>query len=267
MLTAAAAPIAALVLAALAAVTWPDLARRPPGPERRSRLQLSCRVRALLPALLVGPAIAVLVPGSWWIGIPIAAAAAWWSVRRGGRPSAAQAQRHRRALAVRLDLVAACLRSGLPVATALAAVSAATTPDADTDTDTGDRAIADGRAVADGGPRSGTRPAVRVLEEVAALLAVGADAPAAWDIAAGHPDLASVAAAARRSAVGGSALAAAFCEQAAELRHRSVAEDAAAAGRAGVLMTAPLGACFLPAFLCLGLAPAVVGLLGTLHLW
>jgi hypothetical protein len=32
-------------------------------------------------------------------------------------------------------------------------------------------------------------------------------------------------------------------------------------------MTAPLGLCFLPAFLCLGLAPVVVGLLSTLHLF
>jgi pilus assembly protein TadC len=40
-----------------------------------------------------------------------------------------------------------------------------------------------------------------------------------------------------------------------------------AAGRAGVLMTAPLGICFLPAFLCLGLAPVVVGLLGQLEIF
>lgn len=257
-----AAPIAALVLAALATLTWPDPARRPPGPGRRTRPEMSSRVRRLLPGLLVGPAIAVLVPGSWWIGVPIAAAAAWWSVRRGDRPSAAQALRHRRALAVRLDLVAACLRSGLPVATALAAVSAAVSAATIAEQDT----AADSVVVTDRSRRS-IRPAVRVLEEVAALLAVGADAPAAWDVAAGHPDLASVAAAARRSAVGGSALAAAFSEQATELRQRTVADDAAAAGRAGVLMTAPLGVCFLPAFLCLGLAPAVVGLLGTLHLW
>ena len=32
-------------------------------------------------------------------------------------------------------------------------------------------------------------------------------------------------------------------------------------------MTAPLGLCFLPAFLCLGLAPVVVGLLASLHLF
>lgn len=249
--------IAALVVAALGTLTWPDPARRLPARRSRNRPMLSSRARRLLPGLLVGPALAVLQPGIWWIGIPIGAAVAWWSIRRTRRPSTAQAILRRRALAVRLDLIAACLRSGLPVATALVAVSAATDSDEQPD---------DTSAVSDRS-RSGTRPAVRVLEEVAALLAVGADAPAAWEITAGHPDLASVAAAARRSAVGGSTLAAAFAEQAGELRQRTVADDAAAAGRAGVLMTAPLGACFLPAFLCLGLAPAVVGLLGTLHLW
>lgn len=256
MLTAVPVPaqIAALVLAATAVLIWPDVVQRPGGSGGRSRTAMSNRVRRLLPALLAGPAIAVLFPGIWWAGVPVAAVSAWWSVRRADRPSATEVQRQRRNLAVRLDLVAACLQSGLPVATALAAVAAATGRAEDGD-------------VTDGRTHRGSKPAERVLEEVAALLAVGADAGAAWDIAAGHPDLSSVAAAARRSAVGGSALAAAFSEQAADLRQRTVADDAAAAGRAGVLMTAPLGACFLPAFLCLGLAPAVVGLLGTLHLW
>ncbi|SLJ82662.1 putative alanine-rich membrane protein [Mycobacteroides abscessus subsp. abscessus] len=41
-------------------------------------------------------------------------------------------------------------------------------------------------------------------------------------------------------------------------------EDAAAARaeRAGVLISGPLGLCFLPAFLCLGIVPVVVGLAG-----
>ena len=47
-------------------------------------------------------------------------------------------------------------------------------------------------------------------------------------------------------------------------REEARQESARAAGRAGVLMTAPLGVCFLPAFLCLGLAPVVLGLLGHL---
>ncbi|CKN25284.1 alanine rich membrane protein [Mycobacterium tuberculosis] len=37
---------------------------------------------------------------------------------------------------------------------------------------------------------------------------------------------------------------------------------AAAAERAGVLIAGPLGLCFLPAFLCVGIVPLVVGLAG-----
>jgi hypothetical protein len=36
----------------------------------------------------------------------------------------------------------------------------------------------------------------------------------------------------------------------------------ASAQRAGVLITGPLGLCFLPAFLVLGIAPVVAGLAG-----
>jgi pilus assembly protein TadC len=167
--------------------------------------------------------------------------------RRANRPSAAQLSAQRRALAGRLDLVAACLRSGLPIGSALVAVGA-----------TGPAASS---------PPGPWRTPIEVLDEVAAMLMVGADPQAAWRPAAELAELASVAAAACRSAAGGTALAAAFTEQADQLRRQNSDAAATAAGRAGVLMTAPLGACFLPAFLCLGLAPAVVGLLDTLHLW
>ncbi|MCV7172813.1 type II secretion system F family protein, partial [Mycobacterium manitobense] len=45
---------------------------------------------------------------------------------------------------------------------------------------------------------------------------------------------------------------------------RSAAADAAgaAAERASVLIAAPLGLCYLPAFLCLGIVPVVAGLAG-----
>jgi pilus assembly protein TadC len=45
-------------------------------------------------------------------------------------------------------------------------------------------------------------------------------------------------------------------------RRRDDAEDAAAASaeRAGVLISGPLGLCFLPAFLALGIVPVVIGL-------
>ncbi|MDN2502743.1 type II secretion system F family protein, partial [Nocardia nova] len=45
---------------------------------------------------------------------------------------------------------------------------------------------------------------------------------------------------------------------------RAAVEDTAAARaeRAGVLISGPLGLCFLPAFVCLGIVPVVAGLAG-----
>ena len=51
-----------------------------------------------------------------------------------------------------------------------------------------------------------------------------------------------------------------------ELRDRVAALQVRAAGRAGVTMTAPLALCFLPGFVCLGLAPVIIGLFGQLDL-
>ncbi len=45
-------------------------------------------------------------------------------------------------------------------------------------------------------------------------------------------------------------------------RRRRSAASGAAAERAGVLIAGPLGLCFLPAFVCLGIVPVVAGLAG-----
>ena len=58
-------------------------------------------------------------------------------------------------------------------------------------------------------------------------------------------------------------------------RSRAASATAAADGgrrvlcsqRAAVLITAPLGLCFLPAFLVLGIAPVVIGLAGQALSW
>lgn len=125
-----------------------------------------------------------------------------------------------------LELLAACLRAGLPPATAAAAVAAAT----------------------------GDRP----LAAVAARLALGAEDP--WAALAEAGDYAGVAALARRSADSGGALAAGLEELAARHRGRAADRAEAAAERAGVLIAGPLALCFLPAFVALGLIPVVAGL-------
>ncbi|MGH3521756.1 MAG: type II secretion system F family protein, partial [Mycobacterium sp.] len=69
---------------------------------------------------------------------------------------------------------------------------------------------------------------------------------------------------ARRSAASGAALADAGAELATPCRHVAAHSAGAAAERAGVLIAGPLGLCFLPAFVCLGVVPVVAGLAGDL---
>jgi pilus assembly protein TadC len=67
---------------------------------------------------------------------------------------------------------------------------------------------------------------------------------------------------ARRSARAGTSIATGFAELASQSREAAADAAAAAAERTGVLIAGPLGLCFLPAFVCLGIVPVVVGLAG-----
>jgi hypothetical protein len=136
-------------------------------------------------------------------------------------------------LAAAWEQLAVCLEVGLPVA---AAVSAAAEP-------------LDGQA---GG----------ALRRVAGLLELGADPDDAWS-GVRDPPLAAFARAAARSAGTGAALARAARTEAARLRDGLGDAAEARAHRAAVLITAPLGLCFLPAFLAVGIAPVVIGLART----
>lgn len=60
----------------------------------------------------------------------------------------------------------------------------------------------------------------------------------------------------------GAALADGVTALAEESRHDAAHSASAAAERAGVLIAGPLGLCFLPAFICLGIVPVVAGLAG-----
>ncbi|HYO04052.1 MAG TPA: type II secretion system F family protein [Mycobacterium sp.] len=139
------------------------------------------------------------------------------------------------AVASSLDVYAACLSSGMAVAGAA-------------------------RATAPFAPPS----LAVVLRRAADLLALGADAAMAWSTAGGTGDehVDALCRLARRSASSGTALAQAVSELADQSR-LDVADSArAAAERASVLIAGPLGVCYLPAFVCLGIIPVVVGLAG-----
>jgi pilus assembly protein TadC len=140
------------------------------------------------------------------------------------------------AVASSFDVLAVCLAAGMAVSTA-AAVTAASAP-----------------------PKL-----ARVLRRAADLLALGADPAVAWSISPEKTvDVPTEALLrlARRSASSGAALAGGLAELADQSRHDAAHAAAAAAERAGVLIAGPLGLCFLPAFVCLGIVPVVAGLAG-----
>ena len=140
------------------------------------------------------------------------------------------------AVASALDLLASCLRAGLPTATAA-------------------------RAVAPVAPEAFRSALCRAAD----LLALGSDPVTAWERAAREAPLAemqSLARLVRRSARSGSALTGAVAELAQQCRDTVADVSAARAERAGVLISGPLGLCFLPAFVCLGIVPVVAGLAG-----
>jgi Flp pilus assembly protein TadB len=137
------------------------------------------------------------------------------------------------ALAAGWELLGVCLRAGLPVASAVAAAA--------------------GRLPG---------PTGAELRRVAGLLELGAEPAVAWRAAQETPVLAVFARAAGRSAGTGAALAQVAAAESVRVRAELVDSAQARAQRAGVLITGPLGLCFLPAFLVLGIAPVVIGLAG-----
>ncbi len=168
----------------------------------------------------------------------------------GARPGTARAQAGRRrprrvrrdpaetgpaALAAALDVFALCLDAGMPVPAAAAATAAAAPP-----------VLAD------------------ALRRGADRLLLGAGPATAWAPPPGgaDPRVAALLRLARRSGDSGIALAAGVRELAGQCRQNAVDAATATAERAGVLIAAPLGVCFLPAFVCLGLVPVVAGLAG-----
>jgi pilus assembly protein TadC len=111
---------------------------------------------------------------------------------------------------------------------------------------------------------SAPTPLAHVLGRAADLLALGAEPAMAWansaSMADSHVD--ALLRLARRSASSGAALAQGVAELADQSRHEAADAASAAAERASVLIAGPLGLCYLPAFVCLGIVPVVAGLAG-----
>ncbi|WP_435850479.1 type II secretion system F family protein [Streptomyces uncialis] len=194
-------------------------------------------VRRWTPVLGVGCAAFLFVEGAAGLvaGV-LAGAGAWWAGRRVGPVvEGPDLTRVAGELPLAADLLGACVAAGAEP------VSAA-------------RAVGD----ALGGP-------VGVcLARGAAEVRLGAGPDEAWRELAALPDGAELARLLERAGDSGAPASAPVARYAARARARWSRAATARARRAGVLVTAPVGLCFLPAFVVVGVLPVVVGLAGRL---
>ncbi|WP_240506102.1 type II secretion system F family protein [Thermoactinospora rubra] len=162
----------------------------------------------------------------------ITAAVAWTMLRRRQPP---EAERERAAIVADLpfavDLMVACLQAGQPVTAATAITASAI-----------------------GGPLG------RRLTWVSTQLRLGADTEPTWSHLGRDPAVRQLSAAMIRAARSGAPVADALIRVADDARASARAASTAKARRVGVMAVAPLGLCFLPAFVLLGIIPVIAGL-------
>lgn len=236
-----------LLLAGAAIVMWPP----PAGPGRRRLVGLP--VGLPVEPAPSGPAAGLLRARRWLIcaaaglsftlawggpsglvaGLAVAVAGPRMLARADTGEDRQRRQRRAEDLPAALDLIGVCLRAGLPVNLALSRVT----------------------AVLDG-------PLREDLATVCALQDLGADARTAWSELATDPAWAPVARAMSRAGASGSALAIALAGAAEQCRGTLQERVEVVAHRVGVFVLAPLGLCFLPAFVCLGVIPTILGVAG-----
>ena len=207
----------------------------PPAPARLRRVLLLWCVPcapALTLLAIAGPVAALLG------GVPIGAALRW-RLARGDRPAASRAERIRVSaeLPLALDLLVAGLRAGGALEDVLCAVAEAT-----------------------GGPLG------RRLGGVSEQLRLGADPRTAWRSADGPEELDAVGRALARASESGAPVAAILERHSGELREAGRLRALSRIQRLGVLSAAPLGLCFLPAFVLIGVVPLAAGLVSDLVL-
>lgn len=180
-----------------------------------------------------GAAVAFAMGGAWGVAVGLTLAIAGpYAVAR-LEPQAARRRREemQRQASGAADLLAACLASGAPVARAVDAVADAL-----------------------------GQPIAEPLRGVVASLELGAQPADAWRALAEEPGLGALGRAVARSAESGAPLATLLPGIADDVRRADRVRAETAARAAGVRAVAPLAACFLPAFLLLGVVPIVVSL-------
>ncbi|GAB3077777.1 type II secretion system F family protein [Corynebacterium aquatimens] len=186
-----------------------------------------------VPVLIIASVLLILAPVS--PALRLVTARGHTRMLKTKTPRDGPVDRHR--IASDIELFAACYRAGLPTLTAA-------------------EAVAETYAAADASTSGETQPWIRLVS----YLRLGIDSETAWEVMDGIPGCEELASLVALSHSSGSALADGCDRIAGQLRDRAADDASAAAERAGVLISIPLAAFFLPAFFVLGLAPVVIGL-------
>lgn len=190
-------------------------------------------------------AVCVLACGivAWVLGDPVTVVLgllsgfllSWWLGRLESPSVAREREQMARDLPLTIDLLAACAEVGLPVQAALGPIAQAV-----------------------GGPL-----AVR-LDNVSARLALGASPLEEWTRLARDQQLAGLGRTMVRAHRSGAPVAQGLNRLAVDRRRERRTQAQVNARAVGVKVAAPLAACFLPAFMLIGVVPTVVG--GFTHL-
>ncbi|MEU6182173.1 type II secretion system F family protein [Streptomyces coeruleorubidus] len=206
----------------------------PPAP----RLPLNRAARRWLAPVGVACAGWALLGGLIGVGVGLAGAVGMWRWRlrqeaAGTDPQAPGLAEAARQLPLAADLLAACIAAGAGPVIAAQAV---------------------GEAL--GGPVGDA------LAQGAAEVRLGGEPGAAWRRLATLPGAGGLARLLERADVSGLPAATPVARLAAEARADWGRAATARARRAGVMVSAPVGLCFLPAFIAVGVLPVVIGLAG-----
>lgn len=239
---------ATIAAACVAAASAASLLMAPTSsrPHSQPAPSMSATDRALL--LRLRPLLATLALVGAWVFVGgvaggvagvVAALFAWHVLGRAESPALRRTREElERDLPVAVHLLGACLDAGAATTGALDAVARAL-PGA-------------------------------VAEELALVrhrLALGIDPVTVWRELADHPQLRALGRAMARAHQSGASVRDAVAGLAAELEAQSRARTDALARSVEVRAAAPLGVCFLPAFLLLGVVPMVAGVFSAMRLF
>ena len=210
--------------------------RRIIGPRRRSTHQPRAPLWAALTAA-IGTAVVLPIPWGILVAVVVFIVVGRALARLTDRGNQRERDQLARQVPIAADLLAATVASGASVLSSVRAVGT-----------------------------SVDEPMKSRLHQVEAALVLGADAREAWRSWQDEPPLRPMAVAIARSMQTGASLSSVLARLSDDCRREHTMRIEVAARSAGVRAVAPLAACFLPAFVVLGVVPVVaslaVGILG-----